>query len=161
MPLLYPLLALPAGRACCGSACAAATPTQQARRPLQLLVPVTWLAVAVVFLLGFRVALNVTRSNVIDVGYAGVIGADRIVDGRALYGAFPNDNQHGDTYGPVVYAAYVPFEQTADVERALGRPARRARRGDRLRPARLPAVLPRSGGACAGRTSGSCSRTPG
>ena len=81
------------------------------RRPLELLVPVTWLAIAVVFLLGFRVALNVTRSNVIDVGYAGVIGADRFVDGRALYGAFPRDNQNGDTYGPAVYLAYVPFEQ--------------------------------------------------
>lgn len=82
-----------------------------ARQPLELLVPVTWLTVAVVFLLGFRVALNVTRSNVIDVGYAGVIGADRIADGRPLYGAFPSNNQNGDTYGPVVYAAYVPFEQ--------------------------------------------------
>jgi hypothetical protein len=82
-----------------------------ARQPLELLVPVTWLTVAVVFLLGFRVALNVARSNVIDVGYAGVIGADRIADGRPLYGAFPSDNQNGDTYGPVVYAAYVPFEQ--------------------------------------------------
>jgi hypothetical protein len=82
-----------------------------ARQPLELLVPVSWLTIAVVFLLGFRVALNVTRSNVIDVGYAGVIGADRFADGRALYGAFPSDNQNGDTYGPVVYAAYVPFEQ--------------------------------------------------
>src|ERR1700712_5159316 len=79
--------------------------------PLELNVPVRWLAIAVVFLVGFRVALNVTRSNVIDVGYAGVIGADRFADGRALYGAFPNDNQNGDTYGPAVYAAYVPFEQ--------------------------------------------------
>jgi hypothetical protein len=84
---------------------------RQLRRPLELIVPVRWLAVAIVFLLGFRVALNVTRSNVIDVGYAGVIGADRFGDGRALYGAFPSDNQNGDTYGPVVYAAYVPFEQ--------------------------------------------------
>jgi hypothetical protein len=82
-----------------------------ARQPLELLVPVSWLAIAVVFLLGFRVALNVTRSNVIDVGYAGVIGADRFADGRPLYGAFPSNNQNGDTYGPVVYAAYVPFEQ--------------------------------------------------
>jgi hypothetical protein len=82
-----------------------------APRPLRLLVPVAWLAVAVIFLLGFRVALNVTDSNVIDVGYAGVIGADRIVDGKPLYGAFPSDNAMGDTYGPVAYLAYVPFEQ--------------------------------------------------
>ena len=84
---------------------------QQARQPLHLLVPLRWLAFAVIFLVGFRVALNVTRSNVIDVGYAGVIGADRFGDGRQLYGAFPSENAYGDTYGPVTYAAYVPFEQ--------------------------------------------------
>ncbi len=81
------------------------------RDSLHLAVPAPWLAVGVVFLLGFRVALNVTDSNVIDVGYAGVIGAQRIADGRALYGGYPADNEHGDTYGPVAYEAYVPFEQ--------------------------------------------------
>jgi hypothetical protein len=80
-------------------------------RPLRLLVPAPWLAIGVIFLVGFRVALNVTDSNVIDVGYAGVIGAQRIVDGRPLYGSYPADNEHGDTYGPFNYAAYVPFEQ--------------------------------------------------
>jgi hypothetical protein len=80
-------------------------------RPLRLLVPAPWLALAVIFLIGFRVALNVTDSNVIDVGYAGVIGAQRIVHGKPLYGQYPSDNEHGDTYGPVNYEAYVPFEQ--------------------------------------------------
>jgi hypothetical protein len=79
--------------------------------PLRLLVPAPWLALGVVFLLGFRVALNVVDSNVIDVGYAGVIGASKIVHGGALYGGYPADNEHGDTYGPVNYEAYVPFEQ--------------------------------------------------
>ena len=46
-------------------------------RPLRLLVPVSWLALALIFLVGFRVGLNLTNSNVIDVGYSGVIGADR------------------------------------------------------------------------------------
>ncbi len=78
---------------------------------LKLLVPTPWLAVAVVFLIGFRVGLNVTDGNVIDVGYAGVIGAQRVVDGGPLYGHYPSDNEHGDTYGPVNYEAYVPFEQ--------------------------------------------------
>ena len=32
---------------------------------------------------GFRIGLNVTASNVIDVGYAGVIGADRIAHADA------------------------------------------------------------------------------
>jgi hypothetical protein len=76
--------------------------------PLRLLIPASWLAVATVFLMGFRVGLNVTDSNVIDVGYAGVIGADHLLHGKALYGHFPHDNEHGDTYGPVNYEAYVP-----------------------------------------------------
>lgn len=82
----------------------------ETRAALRLAVPYGFLAVAVVFLLGFRVALNLTDSNVIDVGYSGVIGADRLLDGRVPYGSFPADNAHGDTYGPVNYYAYVPFE---------------------------------------------------
>ncbi len=76
---------------------------------LRLAVPVSWLTIGLVFLIGFRIALNVTDANVIDVGYAGAIGAQRITDGRAIYGSFPSNNQHGDTYGPVAYEAYVPF----------------------------------------------------
>lgn len=79
------------------------------RAPLRLHVPVSWLAVAVVFLVGFRVGLNVTDSNVIDVGYAGVIGSYRLVHGEPLYGHWPADNAQGDTYAPVSYYAYVPF----------------------------------------------------
>jgi hypothetical protein len=76
-----------------------------------LLVPTAWLVLGLIFLVGFRVGLNLTNSNVIDVGYSGVIGADRIADGRDLYGSFPQDNPSGDTYGPVGYYAYTPFEQ--------------------------------------------------
>ena len=79
------------------------------RQPLRLGVPVSWLAVGVVFLVGFRVGLNVVNSNVIDVGYAGVIGADKLIKGQNLYGNWPKDNAAGDTYGPVAYYAYVPF----------------------------------------------------
>ncbi len=80
-------------------------------RPLRLLIPAPWLAFGIVFLLGFRIALNVIDSNVIDVGYAGVIGAQKVVDGEPLYGGWPADNEHGDTYGPSTYEAYVPFQQ--------------------------------------------------
>jgi hypothetical protein len=104
-----------------------------AARPLW---PVWMLVGATVFLAGFRIGLNVQTSNVIDVGYAGVIGADRILHGRAPYDHFPRQgelppcgpadqdgeireriqdngrceasNEYGDTYGPVSYAAYVP-----------------------------------------------------
>ena len=79
------------------------------RQPLRVSVPRTWLVVGIVFLVGFRIGLNVINSNVIDVGYAGVIGADRILHDKPLYGGWPSDNANGDTYGPVNYYAYVPF----------------------------------------------------
>jgi hypothetical protein len=79
------------------------------REPLRVVIPTAWLAIALIFLVGFRIGLNVTNSNVIDVGYAGVIGADKIIHGEKLYGYFPADNPAGDTYGPINYYAYVPF----------------------------------------------------
>ena len=106
VPIAYPLLAYLLGRALW-----IGLRRDRPRPGLRLLVPVQVLAIAVVFLIGFRIALNVMSSNVIDVGYAGVIGADRNADGTRIYGNFPKDNEHGDTYGPVNYVAYVPFEQ--------------------------------------------------
>jgi hypothetical protein len=98
--------------------------------------PIWLLAAATVFLAGFRVGLNVEDSNVIDVGYSGVVGADRIWHGQSPYGHFPVEeklkacgpadtngeirdriqtngrcesaNPQGDTYGPVAYEAYLP-----------------------------------------------------
>jgi hypothetical protein len=98
------------------------------KAPLPMLVPASWLAIGIVFLVGFRIGLNVTDSNVIDVGYAGVIGAHQIVDGNKLYGEpapneqssppcsnaaptkdlWPCSNSAGDTYGPINYYAYLP-----------------------------------------------------
>jgi len=98
----------------------------------------TWMLVgATVFLIGFRVGLNIETSNVIDVGFAGVVGAERIVrDHQMPYGHMPIEddlkacgpanqdgeireriqtngrcesaNERGDTYGPVSYEAYIP-----------------------------------------------------
>ncbi len=73
--------------------------------------PTLWLLVAALFLMGFRVGLNMADAGAIDVGYAGVVGADKIVHGEPLYGDFPEDIHSGDTYGPVNYLAYVPFER--------------------------------------------------
>jgi hypothetical protein len=100
-------------------------------------MPIWLLAALAIFLLGFRIGLNVQTSHgVIDVGYAGVIGGERIVHGQAPYGHMPVEadrpacgsadaageireriqtsgrceaaNPTGDTYGPVAYLAYVP-----------------------------------------------------
>src|SRR4029077_17596537 len=72
--------------------------------------PAAWLLIAALFFVGFRVGLNMADSGAIDVGYAGVVGADRIAHGEPLYDNFPADVSQGDTYGPVNYLAYVPFE---------------------------------------------------
>ena len=98
-------------------------------------LPIWALAGLAVFLVGFRGGLNAYDSGVIDVGYAGVVGADRILRGTSPYGTIPERTGDGcgpkfsdgnysayrqesgrcesfavgiDTYGPVNYAAYVP-----------------------------------------------------
>jgi hypothetical protein len=104
--------------------------------PSAPLWPAWVLLAATVFLMGFRFGLNVTASNVIDVGLAGIDGAQRIAgEGEMPYGHMPTDdgkacgpvdsegyvreniqtngrcesaNERGDTYGPVSYIAYVP-----------------------------------------------------
>jgi hypothetical protein len=83
-------------------------------RPGELIphVPAGMLLAGLGFLVGFRIGLNVIDSNVIDVGYSGVIGADRIADGDSLYdGEFADDNRSGNVYGPVAYLVYLPWEQ--------------------------------------------------
>jgi hypothetical protein len=112
VPLAYPPLLYLLGRMLAVAAVGRRRPSRAPAPPLRTWIPVPWLAVMVVFLVGFRIGLNLVDGNVIDVGYAGVIGASRVVHGQPLYGHWPADNQRGDTYGPVNYEAYVPFEQT-------------------------------------------------
>jgi hypothetical protein len=108
VPLVYPVLLYLLAR----TLLAGLRPRERPGRLVPHL-PLGLLAVLLVFLVTFRVGLNVVDSNVIDVGYAGVIGADRIADGDELYGqGFSDDVEKGDTYGPVNYLLYVPFEQT-------------------------------------------------
>jgi hypothetical protein len=70
-------------------------------------LPTAVLLVGVVALFGGRVALNLQTDRVMDIGYASVIGADRVVHKQQLY---EDNDSHGDTYGPLNYIAYVPFE---------------------------------------------------
>jgi Glycosyltransferase family 87 len=81
--------------------------------PLLPWAPVRWLAIGVIVLAAARIALNVLDSQVIDVGVAGVIGADRIGAGAPLYEGDFSDlaGLRGDVYGPANYLAYLPFEQ--------------------------------------------------
>jgi hypothetical protein len=102
MPIVYPLLGYLAVR----MLLAGVRPRERSE-PLVPRLPVRWMAVGLVLLVVFRVGLNLADSNVVDVGYASVVGADRIAHGEELYVA---NDVHGDTYGPVNYLAYVPFE---------------------------------------------------
>jgi hypothetical protein len=80
------------------------------RRPQGRLVPhlpTAALVIGVVALCGARVDLNVHSSRVMDVGFASVAGADRLAHRQPLY---VDNSTHGDTYGPVNYLAYIPFE---------------------------------------------------
>jgi len=113
VPVLYPLMAYVLARMLwVGLRSRPEADAATRGEPLRMLLPASWMAIAVIFLVGFRVGLNVTDSNVIDVGYAGVIGAERMTAGEKIYDAFPKDNEHGDTYGPVNYIAYIPFVKT-------------------------------------------------
>ena len=102
VPLVYPLLAYLLVRALL-----AGLRPRPRREALVPWLPMRWLAVGLVLLVAFRVGLNVQDSTVIDVGYASTVGADRIAHGEELY---VQNEVHGDTYGPVNYLAYLPFE---------------------------------------------------
>ncbi len=104
VPLVYPVLLYLLGRALWIGLRGAGEGVRPVWRA-------SWLLVAALFLMGFRVGLDMADSGVIDVGYAGVVGADRIAHGEPLYDNFPSDVSQGDTYGPVSYLAYVPFER--------------------------------------------------
>ncbi len=79
------------------------------REPLRTIVGPGWLIVGILLLLAFRIGLNVLDSNVIDVGFSGVIGADKLIHNMPLYGHWPSNDAYGDTYGAFNYFVYVPF----------------------------------------------------
>ena len=126
---------LSAARLPAGAHAARRAPRRRAREPLRLLVPVSWLAVGLVFLIGFRVGLNVTNSNVIDVGYSGVIGANRLVHGQPLYGRLAEGRRARRHVRARQLLRLRAVRADLAVEREVGRPAGRACRRGRLRPA--------------------------
>ncbi|MEA2454249.1 MAG: hypothetical protein QOI45_511, partial [Thermoleophilaceae bacterium] len=101
VPLVYPPLLYLLARVLL----AGFRPRERAE-PLMPYAKASWLVVGLGLLVAFRIGLNVVDSSVIDVGYASVVGADRVMHGLPLY--VLNDI-HGDTYGPLNYLSYVPF----------------------------------------------------
>ena len=162
VPLVYPVLVLPAG----AHADARAPPQARARAPMPfLLVPATWLVLGLIFLVGFRVGLNVTNSNVIDVGYSGVIGADRIADGIGPVRQLPRGQSRGRHVRPRQLLRVHAVRAGLPLVGVVGRPAGRACRRAHLRPAHDARAVPRRPDAAAAAaratSSGSSSPTPG
>lgn len=79
----------------------------RSRQRLAPLLSARVLTIGLLVLVGARVALSLFAPNVIDVGFASVIGGDRVLHGLSPYYTAAG---HGDTYGPIVYLAYAPFE---------------------------------------------------
>ena len=132
-PLVYPPLVYLAARMVWIGARRRPRTVTVGERHLLVLVALTF------GLMGFRLGLNNQDSNVIDVGYAGVAGASRLMDGVLPYGHLPDRTAHpcggrysngdpkgyiqtdgrcespiasGDTYGPTVYLSYIPAVAT-------------------------------------------------
>ena len=78
-----------------------------AATPLGTWMPTALLAGGLVALLAARIGLTIAHSGVIDVGTASTLGAFKLLHGQSLY---YTSSFHGDTYGPITYLAYVPFE---------------------------------------------------
>jgi len=84
----------------------------ESRERLLPFAPRGLLVAGIVALVAFHTAYVATEGKVIDVGLAGVIGADRLTHGDDVYGEGSSSGMpiRGDVYGPVNYIAYVPFE---------------------------------------------------
>jgi hypothetical protein len=90
-----------------GHRAAAGAAARRAEAALAPMLSVRVLAGGLIALVAVRTGLSLFEHDVVDVGYASVIGAHRIVNGQSLYYAASGN---GDTYGPIAYLAYVPFE---------------------------------------------------
>ena len=64
------------------------------------------LIVGLPLVLAARIVISLLGHQEIDVGFESVIGASRVIHHLPIY--YPDVN-HGDTYGPITYLAYVPF----------------------------------------------------
>jgi hypothetical protein len=102
VPLTYPLLAYLLARLLM-----AGLRPRPGPGPLVPHLPIAAVACGLVLLVAFRLVLSAVDFHVIDVGQESVLGADRIQNGATLYRGIEDSP---DTYGPVTYLTYVPFE---------------------------------------------------
>lgn len=60
--------------------------------------------------------ISIPGGVVVDVGYASMAGATRLLHGGLPYGHLPSDVLHGDTYPLLAYVLYIPAAVIAPVE---------------------------------------------
>jgi hypothetical protein len=70
-------------------------------------LPTAVLVLGLVALVVARIVISLHPAGVIDVGTASALGAYKLLHGQSLYYFSLG---HGDTYGPIAYLAYAPFE---------------------------------------------------
>jgi hypothetical protein len=108
-PLLYLLVSM--------VTVARGRPPRVTPAPLRLLVPRSWLVIAIAVLCAVHVSWALSSKAGTDIGLGSVAGARNITHGRAVYGKHGSIGEpllheadlHTDTYGPVNYEAYIPF----------------------------------------------------
>ncbi len=70
-------------------------------------LPTPVFVVGLAALIVARIIITLHPAGVIDVGTASALGAYKLLHGQSLYYFSLG---HGDTYGPIAYLAYAPFE---------------------------------------------------
>jgi Glycosyltransferase family 87 len=75
-------------------------------RRIEVPLPTVLLVIGLLALVAGRILVTLLPPNVLDVGTASALGANRILHGHSIYYATQG---HPDTYGPLAYLVYVPF----------------------------------------------------
>lgn len=75
-------------------------------RHIDVRLPTVLMAIGLLALVAGRIAVTLIPHDVVDVGTASALGANRILHGQSIYYASLG---HPDTYGPLAYLVYVPF----------------------------------------------------
>ena len=142
VPLVYPLLLYLFGRALW----IGVRGRGEGLRPVW---PATWLLVAALFLVGFRVGLNLADSGAIDVGYAERRRRRPHHPRRTALRQLPRGRLAGRHLRPGQLLRLRPQRGGLALVGVLGRPARRPRRRGPLRPRHLRACSSCSAAASA------------
>lgn len=78
-------------------------------------VVIRWMRIALLVLAAIYLMVSISAPSAVDVAYAAMEGATKLLHGILPYGHMPGDVVHGDTYPLLTYLAYVPAALIAPV----------------------------------------------